>query len=180
MYRLQDSEVSCRGNCCANISDIFPSTGLRELHREALNKCPSLSCVTHFIGFLADVVLAEAEKWPSQRRYGESYRWDSREFPRNIPQVSYPSGSSCESRGWLRSREHARDVVLRFARAEETGDIARILLFERNGKSSPINGVHISRVWTNVILFEETWRRSARNFRYSVINMKERESSSNM
>lgn len=44
MYRLQDSEISYRENCCSNISDIFPPAGLRELHREALNKCPSLSC----------------------------------------------------------------------------------------------------------------------------------------
>lgn len=127
-----------------HIRYIFPSTGLRELHREALNKCFSLSCVTHFIGLLADVVLAEAEKWPSQRRYGESYRWDSREFPRNIPQVSYPSELRVT---WMTLKSRARErCSFAFRSRGGNQDIARILFLVGNGKSSPINGVHIFRV----------------------------------
>lgn len=119
LHCLQDSGIFCQENCGANISDIFRCTGLRELHREALNKCPSLFLVTHFIGLLADVVLAEAEKWPSQRRYGESYRWDSREFPRNIPKFLTRADRAASH---VADSEVAsmRDVVLRFARSEKT------------------------------------------------------------
>lgn len=102
----------------------------RELHRGALSKRRyslsfSLSFLAfYFIGLLADVVLAEAEKWPSQRRYGESYRRDSREFPRNILEFLTRADRAASHVAVLKSRAYKGTArVLRFACTEE----ARIL-----------------------------------------------------
>lgn len=125
----------------------FSSRGTAEtLDRGALNKRPSLFHAFRFIVLLADVVFAETEKWSSQRRYGESYRRDSREFPRNIPEFLTRGDRAAGHVATLKSRARVRVArVPRFEHGKGKNIIWNSSFDGRKKLGAQLNGVHFIR-----------------------------------